>query len=59
MEQLKHITLHKEKAMANIALNRPEVHNALNIEMIRELNQSIQDLSEDRKTRIIIIRPKR
>jgi methylglutaconyl-CoA hydratase len=44
--------------VATVWLNRPEVKNALNMEMIEELTSVFSELSEDESLRIIILRGK-
>ena len=38
-----------EKGVARIILNRPEVHNAFHIEMIREIRHAINAFNSDNK----------
>lgn len=42
--------------MASISLHRPEVHNALNLEMIREITSVIEFLNTDEAVRLIVFR---
>ena len=37
-----------ERQIATLKLNRPDVHNALSLEMIRELRQVVVDLNKHR-----------
>ena len=41
------IILEKKEGVAYITFNRPEVHNAINEEMITEFGQAIADLNKD------------
>ncbi len=41
--------------VATITLNRPEVHNAINIQMIRELTLAIKGLEEKSKVRFVVL----
>jgi len=57
MKQFTYIeTLGPEKGIATISLNRPEVHNAFNIEMIRELLLAYAAFNSDDKARIILLK---
>ncbi len=42
--------------VGTISLNRPEVHQAMNIEMIRELNDAIHAMDSDGSIRVIVLR---
>ncbi len=50
-----HIELQQEKNIITIVLNRPEVHNALNESMIKELNVAIEELW-NKDFRILILK---
>ena len=41
--------------IGSVTLNRPRVHNALHIEMIRELSDAFRSLSKNKNLRLIII----
>ncbi len=41
--------------VANITLNRPQEHNALNLAMVDSLLKTLQELNNDTSTRVIII----
>lgn len=43
-------------AVATLTLNRPEVHNALNMQMIRQLRKAIESLEGSRELRIVVLR---
>jgi len=49
------IEIHREKDIVKVYLNRPEVHNAFNEQLIRELTSCFEELSNDNKNRIIIL----
>jgi methylglutaconyl-CoA hydratase len=49
------IEIHKEKDIATIYLNRPEVHNAMNEQLMKELTTCFKELSIDDNIRIIIL----
>ena len=44
-----------ERQIATLTLNRPEVHNALSLEMIRELRQVVADLNTKPEVRAVIL----
>ena len=56
MSHYKTIQLSKDHRLASVILNRPEIHNAINLQMIRELTDAIKSLESDKETRIIIFR---
>ncbi|MEO7254643.1 MAG: enoyl-CoA hydratase/isomerase family protein [Casimicrobium sp.] len=43
------------RGVAMIAMNRPEVHNAFDENMIREIIEAFRDLGEDESVRVIVI----
>lgn len=43
-------------AIATITLNRPRVHNAINAEMLRDLDQAFRALADDASIRVILLR---
>ena len=43
------------RGVAMIAMNRPEVHNAFDEVMIREIIEAFRDLGEDKNVRVIVI----
>ena len=51
----KTIEVKKENNLATVILNRPDVHNAMNEELMKELTMCFNDLSTDKNTRIIIL----
>lgn len=48
--------MEKNGAVATITLNRPEVRNALNLQMIREISSIIEIINRDEGTRLIIFK---
>ena len=44
-----------ERQIATLTLNRPDVHNALSLEMIRELRQVVIDLNKHPDVRAVIL----
>ena len=51
----KTLEIHREKDIVTIHLNRPEVHNAMNEKLMRELTSCFKELSSDDNTRIITL----
>jgi len=49
------IALSRDKAIAHLTLNRPQVHNAMNDTMIQELIQAVTRLNDDPAIRVIIL----
>ena len=49
------IDIQREKDIVTVYLNRPEVHNAMNERLMKELTSCFKKLSKDDKTRIIIL----
>jgi methylglutaconyl-CoA hydratase len=49
------IYIDRDGRIARIWLNRPEVHNAFNAIMIRELRDAIHDVSEDPRVRVVVV----
>jgi methylglutaconyl-CoA hydratase len=49
------ILLNKKKGISTISLNRPNVHNAMNEKLIKELTNCFEVLSGDENTRLIIL----
>jgi methylglutaconyl-CoA hydratase len=45
----------RDKDVVTVQLNRPEVHNAMNEKLMRELTSCFKELSQDDNTRIIIL----
>ncbi|OCA90121.1 enoyl-CoA hydratase [Pradoshia sp. D12] len=53
---IKSVLVEKEGTVATVSLNRPEVLNALNKEMLVELNKELKALSLDEEITIIILK---
>jgi len=51
----KTIVLSLERKVGRVWFNRPEVHNAFNIVMIRELREAIQTLGTDEAVRVVVL----
>lgn len=49
------IKLDRNKDIATVILNRPEIHNAMNEKMMQELTSCFRNLSNDDKIRVIIL----
>ncbi len=58
MKDLKHIIYKKSDGFGFITLNRPEVHNAMDLIMISEMTSLIGEISLDETVRAIVIRGK-
>jgi enoyl-CoA hydratase/carnithine racemase len=50
------IIFKKEERIATITLNRPEVLNAVNDQMVGELHQAIRDVAQDDEVRVVVIK---
>ena len=51
-----HLTLSKdERGVATLMLNRPEVHNAFNANLIESLSTSFDQIAEDDRVRVLIL----
>jgi len=53
--EYKNIMVEKKDKIGVIKINRPKVLNALNIETIKEITQSIGDLEQDQKIKVTIL----
>jgi len=53
---MKTLTYHREERIAYITLNRAEKRNALNAEMVSELQQTLNDAEEDRHVKVIVVK---
>ncbi len=56
MEEFRTIEIQRQGPCSVIYLNRPEIHNAFNEEMISELLRAFRFLGEDAQTRVIQLR---
>jgi enoyl-CoA hydratase/carnithine racemase len=52
---LKTIILERKQTIAYLILNRPEVYNAINEQMIAEFKQAIDALDRDESIRVVVI----
>jgi len=50
-----HLLLEKNDGVLTVTLNRPELHNAFNEEMIAELSQAFTQLSKDKEVRVVVL----
>lgn len=51
----KTITLDIEDGVARLTLNRPERLNAINLALVKELNEAVNDIRENDKIRVLVI----
>lgn len=58
MRSIRLIEVEVKDKIATVTLSRPEVHNALNEEMISELTNVFSKLNKDEKVRVIILQAK-
>lgn len=49
------VDIQRDGAIATVAINRPEKHNALNAEVVRELHDAFLALEEDDAVRVIVL----
>jgi len=52
---MKWIELKKEQQVARVILNRPDLHNAFNPEMILEVTEAFKELSQDSQLRSVVL----
>ncbi len=52
----KTVAIHRQDAAVTITLNRPEVLNAMSLEMWNELHQAVRDLKNDDTVKALILR---
>jgi len=52
----KTILINRENSVVTIAMNRPELHNALNDTMIAELTEAFTDISKDESARVVVLK---
>jgi methylglutaconyl-CoA hydratase len=55
MSELQYLELERVGGNATVWLNRPEQHNAFHAELIDELHQILQQLSQDSQVRVIVL----
>lgn len=53
---MKHITTEFENSVATVTLNRPDVHNAFNAEMIEEMCETFKHISTDKDTHTLLLK---
>jgi methylglutaconyl-CoA hydratase len=56
LDKKESIVLEKHELLATITLNRPEVGNAMNLQMIREISSTIEVLKRDERIRLILFK---
>jgi isohexenylglutaconyl-CoA hydratase len=56
LPQLPTLQLRQEGAVLHITLNRPEVRNALSMEMVRDLHTALSAAEGDSQTRVLVLR---
>lgn len=54
MEDLNTIVIRKKGSVATLKLNRPRVHNAMDLQMIRELTEAVIRLNTEEDLRILV-----
>jgi len=52
---MKYLTIEKQNNIALLTLNRPQKHNAFDLEFLMELEKAVQQLRQDKSTRLLII----
>jgi enoyl-CoA hydratase/carnithine racemase len=52
---LKNIIYSKEKRIARVTINRPDTHNALNFETVRELHRVFEDITWDDHIAVMVL----
>lgn len=50
------ITVEREKAVTTLTLNRPELHNAFNAQLIGELREACEALRDEAGVRVVVLR---
>lgn len=55
MNAFETITITVDNSIAELVLNRPEKHNALNALMIREIRQAVSELSSLESVRVVVL----
>jgi len=50
-----YIKFDKDQAVGKITLNRPDKRNALSLPLLKELDQLLEQLKEDRETKVVIV----
>ena len=52
---MSHITITQDGNVTTVSLNRPEVHNAFDDKLIRELTVALEQLEDDPKVRVVVL----
>ncbi len=50
------VKLEKNGRVAEITLNRPEVHNAINMDMVTGLSKSLEECQKDDEIKVIVLK---
>jgi methylglutaconyl-CoA hydratase len=53
--EYKTIEIRTEKNIAKVVLNRPDVHNAMNEQLMKELTSCFKEIAKDKKIRIVVL----
>lgn len=51
-----HLLLERRDAVATVVLNKPKSHNAIGIDMYRDLPGLVQELDADRSVKVVVVR---
>ena len=49
------LIIQQEDSIVHVRLNRPEVRNAFNAELIQELNQAFKKIEKQKEIRVVIL----
>jgi len=55
MDGFRHILYEKQPAAARVTINRPEVHNALNLATLREMSRAFEDAAGDDAVAVVVL----
>ncbi len=50
------VILNKENKVAEVVLNRPEVHNAINLDLIKALSKALDECWKDDNVKVVVLR---
>ena len=54
--ELESVRIDGEGAVRHLVLNRPEVHNAVNAQLVRDMHEAVRWLDGDASVRVVIVR---
>jgi len=54
--ELESVRIDGEGPIRHLVLNRPEVHNAVNAQLVRDLHEAVRWLDADASIRVVIVR---